>query len=401
MKYYLLLLAFVLTATLNAQNITGRVIDAQTGAPVASAHISIVQTGLGTISNQEGFFSIKLPELKEMIRLNISHIAYASQEVQVTLEGALEVSLEPDFTSLDEVVVKSSAGTMAKDIYKKLKGAADQSQFGRAFYRQISMKDTLPTEWVESFINLSYAPTGLHEMAVQQARVAETRSRNKEDFHLSFVNFTYLSFIPLYRGEVSAVATPFSTFFDQYNFYIEEEYLKGNDTVVKLMFNPDDAVDAYAKAYGWVLYNQSQQKLLQMTLIMDTDLGMQIDDSNLEVEAYLKDSQYQFEFEFNPTGDNLPEVVKVSYTAAMQYGEQLSDMTTQSTLIVHEPETKKHRKLYKPSIDTNFYKEFREAKYRPAFWRENPVIQRTAEEERIIQTLEAAGAFGTYFKGKR
>ena len=142
-------------------------------------------------------------------------------------------------------------------------------------------------------------------------------------------------------------------------------------------------------------------QFLQMMVIMDSDLGMKIDESHLNKEAALKNSQYRFAFEFSRTADNLPELIEVTYTADLHYGEKVSAMNTHSTFIVYAPNTKRHKKLFKPTVDNNFYQEFKEARYRPGFWRDNPVIRRTAAEERIIQEMEAAGAFGSYFKGKR
>lgn len=357
---------------------------------------------MGTISNQEGYFSLKLPAKSKTTTLTISHIAYAIQQIPVKSGDDLKIELVEDFTSLEEIVVKSSAGTMAREIYEMLEQASGTLNFGKAFYRQVSEKDTLPTEWIESFVTLSYNTTGLSKMAVEQARVAETRSRSRDDLHLSLTNFTYLSFFPLYAAKQSLVATPFSkVYFDDYNFYIEEEYTKGAESVVKLAFNPTDELEAVVKSYGSLLYNLDQKKLMQMTVIMDHNLGLTINTDHLDKEAALKNPQYRFAFEFSQVEDNRPEVVHVTFTTDIQYGETLSPHVTKSTLIIYEPNTKRSKKLYRPTIDNNFYEEFKQAKYRPAFWRDNPVIRRTAEEERIIQVLESAGAFGTYFKGKR
>ena len=63
MKYHLLaaatglLVAFGPAAT--AQRLTGKILDATTGQPVAYTSISVLNTTAGTISNTEGDFELK------------------------------------------------------------------------------------------------------------------------------------------------------------------------------------------------------------------------------------------------------------------------------------------------------------------------------------------------------
>lgn len=402
MKYVVLFLGLVFGPVLSAQTIEGRIVDSQTGEGVSSVHVYATASRIGSISNKEGYFSLKLPKSRSESTITFSHIAYASQVVAVGKGGMLTVELVPDFTSLGQVVVKSTAGELAREVFQKLEASAEEQQHGRGFYRQISMKDTLPTEWIESFINLSYSPWGLREMDIEQARIAESRSRSKDDIHLSSSNFTYLSFMPVYLPKRSPLATPFSPhYFDDYNFYIEEEYKKGADTVVKLAFNPTDKVEAPVETYGWLLYNLSRKKLLQMAVLMDSDLGIGagFESQGLAIEMY--GAQHTVNYEFSTADRNMVELVSVGFTAELKYGEKVSPVSAHSTLLVYDADTKKHKKLLKPKSETNFFEKFKEARYRPRFWQDNPVIRRTAEEDRIIRTLEEAGAFGSYFKGKK
>ena len=64
-------------------------------------------------------------------------------------------------------------------------------------------------------------------------------------------------------------------------------------------------------------------------------------------------------------------------------------------------ETKRHRKLLEPGSGLDFIAKLWNARYRPRFWRKNPVMKLTREEEEIIRSFKKDNAFGTYFKGRK
>ena len=90
----------------------------------------------------------------------------------------------------------------------------------------------------------------------------------------------------------------------------------------------------------------------------------------------------------------------------MQYlniDDSLYSSVVKSRLIIYEWETKRHRKLLKPSPGLDFTAKLWNARYRPRFWRKNPVMKltREEEEEEIIRSFKKDNSFGTYFKGRK
>jgi hypothetical protein len=264
------------------------------------------------------------------------------------------------------------------------------------------MKDTFATEWVEAFYDISYTTAGLKELAIDQARVAEKKSRNKTDLHVRGTNFANLTRIPIYFEGKSGIASPFSNdYFDDYIFQRVDKFKKGNDTLVKISFIPSPVITNPIKAYGSFLYNTSQNSLMSMTLSFDSGLGMQERNLPNEIEVSIKNPKHTFEFQFSSENKNLFERINVSldYNLIVSGKSHLGNL--RSTLFVYQRGSKRNKKLFKPGPQFDFFNAFNEAKYRPRFWKNNLIIKLTQQEEEIIASFEKDNSFGTYFKGKK
>lgn len=110
MRYFLccqLLMCILLTTTLWAkapadQPVTGTILD-ETGTPLIGVNIQIKGTTRGTTSDVQGAYRIDVPNTTSV--LVYSFIGYKRKEVTVGNQSTINVSLEADAGSLDEVVV--------------------------------------------------------------------------------------------------------------------------------------------------------------------------------------------------------------------------------------------------------------------------------------------------------
>lgn len=82
--------------------ITGTVID-ETGNPLPGVNVVVKETTLGTVTDAEGKYSINVPDDNSV--LVFSFIGYTTQEISVTGRTSIDVTLQEDVTSLNEVVV--------------------------------------------------------------------------------------------------------------------------------------------------------------------------------------------------------------------------------------------------------------------------------------------------------
>ncbi len=99
-----------LTAVL-AQSVRGKVTDATTNAPIPGVTIVAVGSNLGTTTNADGTYTLKLNSGTYTLR--ISFVGYETASVPVTVstgEVTANVSLRETTASLNEVVVTGSRG---------------------------------------------------------------------------------------------------------------------------------------------------------------------------------------------------------------------------------------------------------------------------------------------------
>lgn len=90
------------TATVNASNVTGVVVDAS-GVPLIGVNVLEKGTTNGTITDFDGKFTLNVSSPNA--KLVISYIGYVSQEVSAPKNGELKVMLKEDTETLEEVVV--------------------------------------------------------------------------------------------------------------------------------------------------------------------------------------------------------------------------------------------------------------------------------------------------------
>ena len=93
------------------RTITGTILDASTGEPMPGVNIMIEGTTVGTISDIDGGYSIKVPDASAV--LVFSFISYEPQSIVVEDKTVIDVSLEVSAEELDELIVVGY-GTMKK-----------------------------------------------------------------------------------------------------------------------------------------------------------------------------------------------------------------------------------------------------------------------------------------------
>ena len=93
--------------------VNGKIIDAN-GSPLSGVSIQVRGTNLGTITNQDGGFKLKVANSNAV--LSISHVGYVAR--QINLDGAKEVSvvLQAADNSLTDVVVVGYGTQRKKDL---------------------------------------------------------------------------------------------------------------------------------------------------------------------------------------------------------------------------------------------------------------------------------------------
>src|SRR5690606_26965615 len=81
--------------------VSGTVVD-NTGEPVPGVTVSVPGTAIGTATDLNGRYSLTVPEGSTLV---FSFIGFESQRIEVGDRSVIDVTLNEDIASLDEVVV--------------------------------------------------------------------------------------------------------------------------------------------------------------------------------------------------------------------------------------------------------------------------------------------------------
>ncbi len=111
---WITLLALVLTVNLYAQNVTlkGTIVD-ETDMPLIGATIMVKGSSTGSITDFDGNFSVSV---KKGAIITISYIGYKTQEITYTNQKSLNIKMQPDNQTLDEVVVVGYGAMKRSDL---------------------------------------------------------------------------------------------------------------------------------------------------------------------------------------------------------------------------------------------------------------------------------------------
>lgn len=120
--------------------INGKLLDHDTGDPLLFASISILNTSIGTITNQDGEFRLNVPDSLRSSKIRCSHIGYESREIDLSLlEGNhINLTMKPQVISLQEIVIRAvSPMQVLSDMLNHRAGNyASKPVYLTSFYRE-------------------------------------------------------------------------------------------------------------------------------------------------------------------------------------------------------------------------------------------------------------------------
>jgi len=117
MKKIVFIFSFLIllgTMVANAQTkmITGTVTSSEDGLPIPGVSVSVAGTTMGTVTDIDGVFSLKVPE--DAKSLIASFVGMKTQSVELGSASDVKITLEPDLVGIDEVVVTALGITREK-----------------------------------------------------------------------------------------------------------------------------------------------------------------------------------------------------------------------------------------------------------------------------------------------
>lgn len=202
---------FITATTFSQTNLNGKVADFLTFQPIESASVYIKNTTIGTISNSDGNFALKVPKEHLNDTLVISSIGYKSYKVVIEgFKNGSDIFLEEDVASLDEVVIVADPrpttgnGIVQKAIERLPANLPEQAYLQKGFLRH-KERNKKEYKWlIESAITLYDSSYAAGAKDFIKINVDETRkSYDLRDIDSLFTYSAYLKSIGSNAGNVS------------------------------------------------------------------------------------------------------------------------------------------------------------------------------------------------------
>ena len=147
----------------NFDEYKGRVVDARDGDALVYASLAVDGTNISTITNTEGYFSLKIPSGSNASTVMVSFLGYQSKQVPLsnfTNENTV-IELETSVTQLAEVDINfpKDAEALVRNVFKKkAENNLNDPTVMTAFYRETIRKRRKNASLTEAVVNIYKEP---------------------------------------------------------------------------------------------------------------------------------------------------------------------------------------------------------------------------------------------------
>jgi len=163
----------------NYITVNGIVKDQRSKKKLQYVSISIPGTDIGTVTNADGEFSIKIKESLQAKELEVSHIGYANYKLPLngTSIYNTEIALSANTNLLDEVVIQNldPSVLVREAIFKIDNNYTDQTNLFTGFYRETIQKRRSYINISEAIIDIYKTSYGTHDVETDRVQILKGR----------------------------------------------------------------------------------------------------------------------------------------------------------------------------------------------------------------------------------
>jgi hypothetical protein len=158
--------------------VNGTVRDAKSRRILEYVNVSVPGTNIGTITNTDGVFSIKVPTIRKDAVLEISHIGYLSAHIQLEGEDIsnLTVQLTPNTNMLEEIIIRAQDPVylVEEAISRITTNYSNKHGMLTGFYRETAQKGRNYISIAEAIVDIYKTP---YHQSINQDRVQIYKGR--------------------------------------------------------------------------------------------------------------------------------------------------------------------------------------------------------------------------------
>ncbi len=140
----------------------GNISDLRTGKPLPFASIGVMNTYLGTISNEDGRFFLQIPDTLQQPILVSSFIGYRNQYTPVSMRSnePVEIRMNKNVISLQEVIIRyqDPVGLLRNSLDRIGENYLDVPSGMQAYYREKVTKDDKYMLFSEAVVDIAKPP---------------------------------------------------------------------------------------------------------------------------------------------------------------------------------------------------------------------------------------------------
>ena len=386
-RFVCFLIEIVLVETLIAQDVRivdAKIVDESNGQnlPYATVYIAPNQ---GTISNQEGEFSISVLSTDN---LKISYVGYESVLIPANDVPAV-IKLRPYSILLSEVIVKPvNLHKLVQQIFEQQKKQIEKYKNYESafFYRQITQMNSECNEIMETFLN-SKSVICLRDLNIVAGRYAKLENDSVHEY-LSFEDFfrySQLTPIRVKRLKKKETIVPLMSDFSKYYTLSYDVLLSGQNYIYKIIFTPKKIGKRFI--IGGTLYVDSStldiiriESMIMMPVVMWHNgkmIGHRLADLKIALNYKLMEHV------------SVVETVNVHCEIKTE-----TDFYKFNSILYNMGDKIENKKSKSPK--SNMLKAVEKMNYDPAFWKDKAIIKRTPLEQSAIDMFERKNLFGTY-----
>lgn len=386
----LALFLFTVFSFAQTKTITGIIKDKETKLPIESVSISVENSSIGTISNEEGKFRITLPTPNS--KIFFSHVYYNPISIVASNDSdEVEVFLDVQIFELEEVVVNKFPGkVLLKMAVDASKAKLEKALLLNTYYREFINVDGKFTSFSDGLVDYYVKrKSGASDLQVKQSRVFDLKDASADERQQAImsVNLNNIQDAIEYGYNFKGINSILKS--EDYDFYAQTKKMADGSSIDIVSIEPKEGIEEEMIFTGTVVFDSKTK------LILDVDLAFSPEHkkfnelhnlliAKIKINNYARKAKYKM--------DDGDKYVLVYYQSSanvyIKFGNKINN-TFESTcdltvLNYKEGEFKldKENKFKGTSLFMNGNK------YTEEFWKKYDVILLSDKEEKLLKTLQ-------------
>lgn len=385
----LCLIIFTVFSFAQTKTISGVIKDKETKLPVESVSISIENSSIGTISNEEGKFRVTLPN--DQAKVFLSHVYYNTVTINPSAsEEEIEIFLEPQTFELEEVTVNKVPGkVLLKMAIDASKSKLEKALLLNTYYREFINVDGKFTSFADGLVDYYVKrKSGASDLEVKQSRFFDLKDATATERQKAIlsVNLNNIQDAIEHGYNFKGIANILKN--EEYEFYAQTKKTADGSSIDIVSFEPKEGVEEELMYTGTVVFDSKTKLILDVEVEFSPE-HKKYNEIHSILIAKLKFNDMGRKAKYKIDGDKYVLVYYQSKANVyLKFGDKINntfDSTCDLTVLNYkegEFKINKENKFKGTSLFMNGNK------YTEEFWKKYNVILLSDKEEKLLKSLQ-------------